>query len=171
VWDVLPKRFAKYGLTLHPEKTRLLEFRRPDRRMPPSGGALRHRPATFEFLGFTHLWGLTHRGKWTVRRRTSPSRFSRALKRIAAWCKYHRHDPLGTQQHALGQKLRGHFGYFGIIGNFEALRRFRFWVIRAWRKWLSRRSGRGLVTWERMLALQERYPLPEPRIVQRQRFT
>ena len=171
VWDVLPKRFAKYGLTLHPEKTRLLEFRRPPRAAPPPGGASRKRPATFEFLGFTHLWGRTLKGNWTVRRFTSPTRFSRALKRVAVWCKHHRHDPIGAQHHTLVQQLRGHFGYFGIIGNFEALRRFRFWVIRAWRKWLSRRSGRSVVTWDHMQAIQERYPLPDPHIVHRQRFT
>jgi RNA-directed DNA polymerase len=169
VWDVLPKRFAKYGLKLHPEKTRLIEFCRPNRRDPPQGGG-RSRP-TFEFLGFTHLWGLTRNEKWTVRRRTSSARFSRSLRRINAWCKHHRHEPLAMQHRTLAQKLRGHFGYFGIIGNYEALRSFRHWVIRAWRKWLSRRSRRTIVTWARMLELQQRYSLPQPHIGPHQRFT
>lgn len=163
VMDVLPKRFGKYGLTLHPDKTRLVEFRRPDRRPPDEGSA--GRPGTFDLLGFTHHWGLSRKGKWVVKRRTARDRFSRSVKRIAAWCRLHRHDAVRDQWRALKQKVRGHFGYFGITGNYRALSRFREQVRRVWRKWLSRRSQRALVSWEKFAQMEQRYPLPRPRIL------
>ncbi len=119
VMDVLPKRFAKYGLTLHPDKTRLVEFRRPDRR-PPRDGGDGGRPGTFDLLGFTHFWGLSRKGKWVVKRRTARDRFTRALRRVTEWCRLNRHHPVAEQHKALVQKLRGHFGYYGIIGNHAA---------------------------------------------------
>jgi RNA-directed DNA polymerase len=165
VMAVLPKRFAKYGQTLHSEKTRLVEFRRPDQRPPPSGGGSTGRPGTFDLLGFTHFWGKSRTGKWLVRRSTAKDRFRRALSRVAAWCRKHRHDGVRDQQRALAQKLTGHYGYFGIIGNFVALKRFLYGAQRAWRAWLNRRSQRARMNWERMAKLLERYPLPRPRIV------
>src|SRR6478609_6515334 len=89
VLDVLPKRFGKYGLTLHPQKTRLTEFRRPDRR-PPNDGARQSR--TFDLLGFTHYWDLSRKGKWVVKWRTARDRLRRALKRISLWCRSNRHQ-------------------------------------------------------------------------------
>jgi group II intron reverse transcriptase/maturase len=163
VMDVLPKRFGKYGLTLHPEKTRLIEFRRPDRRPPDNGGGDKG-PGTFDLLGFTHYWARSRRGKWVVKRKTACDRFSRALKRVAEWCRDNRHLPVCEQWQTLTQKLRGHFGYYGITGNYEALARFHEEVRRAWRKWLSRRSQKAWVSWDRMTKLLERYPLPAPRI-------
>jgi hypothetical protein len=160
---VLPKRFGKYGLTLHPEKTRLVEFRRPDRR-PPSSGA--KGPGTFDLLGFTHFWSKSRTGKWLVRRSTAKDRFRRALARVVDSCRKHRHDDLRVQQHVLAQKLRGHFGYFGIIGNFGALQRFRHEALYAWRKWLQRRSQRAYIGWDRMNALLKRYSLPLPHVMQ-----
>ncbi len=163
VMDVLPKRFGKYGLTLHPQKTRLVEFRRPDRR-PPDVGDGAGRPGTFDLLGFTHYWASSRKGKWVVKQRTASDRFRRALKRVTAWCKLHRHQPVRQQWQTLVQKLRGHFGYYGITGNSEALQRFRWRVERAWHKWLGRRSGRARMPWVRMVTLLGRYPLPLPRI-------
>jgi RNA-directed DNA polymerase len=162
VIEVLPKRFAKYGLTLHPSKTRLVEFRRPDR-CPPRDGDDR-RPGSFDFLGFTHFWGLSRKGKWVVKRRTARDRFTRALRRVTEWCRLNRHHPVAEQHKALVQKLRGHFGYYGIIGNSEALHRFWENTKHAWRKWLGRRSRRKGMSWHRMDRLLERYPLPHPRI-------
>src|SRR5262245_34289520 len=159
--DVLPKRLGKYGLELHPDKTRLVDFRRPDR-FPPAGGDTG--PGTFDLLGFTHYWGKARSGKWIVKRRTAKDRFRRALKRVADWCRGHRHDDVRKQQQTLGQKLRGHFGYFGITGNFKAIARFFRETTRLWCKWLDRRSQRGRMTWERMNRLLKRYPLPKPRI-------
>jgi len=160
--SVLPKRFGKYGLTLHPDKTRLVEFRRPDRRPPDEGGA--GRPGTFDLLGFTHYWGRSRNGKWTVKRKTARGRFTRALKRITEWCRWNRHVAVGEQQKALALKLRGHFGYFGITGNFDALHRFYEQVRRVWCKWLSRRSHKAYIPLDVMDRLLQRYPLPRPRI-------
>jgi len=164
VLAVLPKRFAKFGLSLHPEKTKLVEFRRPNRR-PPSGDEGQGRPGTFDLLGFTHYWGKSRQGRWVVKRRTARDRFSRALKRVSEWCRIHRHLPIREQRETLNQKLRGHFGYYGITGNFEALHRFLEGVKRAWRKWLDRRSQKAHMTWDRMTMLLQRYPLLRPRIL------
>ena len=159
VLDVLPKRFGKYGLTLHPEKTRLVEFQRPSRR---TGGG---RSETFDLLGFTHYWGKSWKGGWVVRRKTMRSRFSRAMKAIAQWCRLHRHDTIDEQHRSLKRKLQGHYAYYGITGNARSLGRFAHEVPRVWRKWLGRRSQRAKMTWERFLRLLQRYPLPPPRVV------
>jgi len=164
VFDVLPKRFGKYGLTLHPEKTRLVRFESPSRRLPPPGGGEAERPETFDLLGFTHYWGKSRRGFWVVKQQTARSRLARALKRIAEWCGLHRHEPLRWQRDMLAAKLKGHDGYYGITGNFEALHRFRELVRFAWRKWLARRSRSKGMPWPRMERLLEQYPLPQPRI-------
>lgn len=161
VMEVLPSRVGKYGLELHPDKTRLVEFRRPDR-SPPGGEG--DGPATFDLLGFTHYWGKARSGKWIVKRRTAKDRFRRALKRVMDWCREHRHDAVREQQRVLGQKLRGHYGYYGIIGNSEAIAHFFHEVKGAWRKWLNRRSQRASMPWERMHRLLKRYALPPPRI-------
>jgi len=157
VWKVLAKRFEKYGLLLHPEKTRLLGFERPSPRGP--------RPETFDFLGFTHYWGRSRRGNPVVLRKTARDRFTRALRTIAQWCRRQRHLPLVEQHRALVRKLRGHYAYYGITGNQLALSRFRYETRRVWRKWLNRRSQRARMTWERFARLSARYPLPPPRVV------
>lgn len=164
VFAVLGKRLGKYGLALHPNKTQLVNFRRPDRQSPPQGGGAVSRPGTFNLLGFTHYWGKSRRGKWVVKRRTAKDRFTRSLKRVADWCQQHRHHEVRWQWQMLGKKLRGHFGYYGIIGNYEALARFRHEVIGVWRKWLDRRSQRARMSWEKMHRLLERYRLPLPTI-------
>jgi group II intron reverse transcriptase/maturase len=164
VHAVLAKRFEKYGLALHPEKTRLMEFHRPDKRLSLIREGHPPRPGTFDFLGFTHFWGMGRTKKWLVMRKTAKDRFRRALANVAAWCKRRRHDDVREQWLALSLKLRGHFGYFGITGNFEALERFRDEVRRAWRKWLNRRSQNARMNGARMARLLERYPLPRPYI-------
>lgn len=163
VFDVLPKRFAKYGLTLHPTKTRLIDFRRPDRR--PPAGPRPDRSDTFDLLGFTHHWVRSRRGNWVVRKRTMSSRFGRALKAIARWCKQHRHWPIASQHKQLVSKLRGHYAYYGVTGNALALVRFLFEVERVWRKWLDRRSQRARMTWPIFRRLKQRYALPPVKIV------
>jgi len=159
VYEVLAKRFARFGLSLHPEKTRLVRFERPSR----SGS--RPRPETFDFLGFTHYWGRSRRGTPAVLRKTQRDRFSRALRAIAQWCSRHRHVPLADQHRALQQKLRGHYAYYGITGNQPALSRFWWETQRTWKTWLSRRSNRRPLRWERFYLLIARYPLPPPRVV------
>jgi group II intron reverse transcriptase/maturase len=109
VLEVLPKRFGKYGLTLHPEKTRLVRFLRPSKYAPPKGRAAPPSPGSFDFLGFTHLWTRSLKGNWIIRRRTAKDRFSRSLSRVWEWCRTHRHLPLKEQWRTLVQKLRGHY--------------------------------------------------------------
>ena len=159
VFDVLPKRFGKYALALHPTKTKLVPFHRPppDWRTPD-----RAEPETFDLLGFTHYWTRSSRGYWVVMLKTAKSRFTRALRQITEWCRRNRHQPVAEQHRMLTQKLRGHFGYFGVVGNLGALLRMRREVYGAWRRWLNRRSQRARVTWARMWALHARYPLPDP---------
>jgi group II intron reverse transcriptase/maturase len=164
VMTVLPKRFGKYGLTLHPDKTRLLPFQRPPKRPPPNSGAPSTQPSTFDLLGFTHYWGRSRRGNWAIKRRTAKDRFSRALRRVSEWCRHHMHDKVRSQRKGLAEKLRGHYGYYGITGNSDAIRRFSWEVVAVWRKWLNRRSQNAKMTWERMHRLLGHYPLPPPRI-------
>jgi len=162
VLDVLPKRFGKYGLTLHPDKTRLVPFHRPDRDDGDDDG-----PGSFDLLGFTHHWGLSRRGKWVVKKRTANDRLSRALRRVRGWCREHRHWRVKEQHRILVQKVRGHYAYYGVTTNYVALKCFWHEVKAIWRTWLSRRSNKAFLDWPRMHRLLERYPLPEPRIVHR----
>jgi group II intron reverse transcriptase/maturase len=159
VLDVLPKRFAKYGLTLHPEKTRLVRFQRPR-----LGTSREDRPGTFDFLGFTHHWGRTLRGGWAVKRRTAKDRFNRSVKSMVRWCREHRHLPIKEQWVALTSKLRGHFAYYAVIGNMARVNSLLYHVRRAWQKWLSRRSDKARIPWERFGELERRFPLPPARL-------
>lgn len=161
VLAVLPKRFARFGLTLHPEKTRLVDFRSPSRHR--AGGSQRER--SFDLLGFTHYWGRSRKGRWVVQRKTAKSRISRAVRRIGQWCRGHRHQPVAEQQRVLNRKLQGHYAYYGITGNARALSRFRFEVQRCWRKWLNRRSHATRLNWEAFNRLLQRYPLSPARVV------
>jgi RNA-directed DNA polymerase len=163
VLDVLPKRFGKYGLTLHPEKTRLMPFHRPS---SLDGGKRGARPGTFDLLGFTHYWGRSYRGYMVVKRQTARSRLRRALTRVALWCRTNLHMSIAEQQRSLNLRLRGHYGYYGITGNYRALGRFKEEVQAIWRKWLNRRSQRARVTWDRFHEILQRYPLTPPRVVQ-----
>jgi group II intron reverse transcriptase/maturase len=162
VLEVLPKRFGKYGLTLHPDKTRLVPFHRPDRKDGDDDG-----PGTFDLLGFTHHWGLSRNGKWVVKKRTAKDRFSRTLRRFTDWCREHRHWRLEEQHRALARKLTGHYAYYGVTSNYDALARLHHEVKAIWRKWLSRRSQKAFIDWPAMHRLLERFPLPPPRIVHR----
>lgn len=164
VMEVLPKRFGKYGLSLHSEKTRLVRFGRPAERAgrprDPGDG-----PGSFSFLGFTHFWGRSRRGRWIVKRKTASDRRARSLKRIGEWCRRHRHFPVAWQHAQLAAKLRGHYAYYGITGNARALHLLRVHVERIWLKWLRRRSQRHRMTFPRYLRFLERFPLPPPRVV------
>jgi hypothetical protein len=163
VLDVLPKRLGKYGLTIHPDKTRLLRFERPCRGVFPPGSGSEPSPESFDFLGFTHFWSLSKKGNRVVKRKTAGSRLRRAVKTIAAWCRLNRHEPIVVQHRVLWQKLRGHFQYYGgVIGNIRSLWCFRERVQEIWRKWLSRRGGQVPWTWERLRALFPGGILPRP---------
>jgi len=165
VLEVLPKRFARYGLTLHPTKTRLVKFTRPPYRDPPKGQGRCTRPGTFDLLGFTHYWSRSLRGNWIVKRKTARDRLSRSLHTINQWCRRHRHWKLIDQHRALSLKLQGHYAYYGITGNYAALCCFWQGAQRNWKKWLSRRSQRAYLDWPRFCRLMERYPLPTPVVV------
>jgi len=152
---VLPQRYGRYGLTLHPDKTRLLRFK-------PAADA-RERES-FQFLGFTHVWGRSRRGRWVIKRKTAKDRFRRTLKRVSQWCQKHRHRRVPEQHAYLSAALRGHFAYFGIRGNAAALGRLRYQAERIWIKWLRRRSQRHRLPWERARELLKRFPLPAARL-------
>jgi hypothetical protein len=162
---VLPKRFEKYGLTLHPDKTRVIRFQRPPRSPTGPRGEGASAPGTFDLLGFTHYWGRSRKASWVLKRKTASKRLTRALKRINLWCREHRHAKLGWQHQKLALKVRGHYGYYGIAGNFRSLTRFREGVLSRWRKWLGRRSQRSRIEWERFTRLQKHYLLPKAKIV------
>lgn len=162
VADVLGKRFDKYGLRLHAEKTRLVRFEKPDDREPPESGS---GTASFDLLGFTHFWGKSRKGAWVVKKKTAKDRFSRTLKRISEWCRANRHLPIKQQHAALVRKLRGHDAYFGVTGNARALSALRPLVRRIWHRWLARRSWKSAWTWSRMNTLLARLPLPPARVV------
>ncbi len=165
VMGVLPKRFGKYGLTLHPKKTRLVPFPRPWRSSGPKGSGGGSRPGTFDLLGFTHYWGQSRRGKWIVKQKTAKGRLSQSLARISQWCRANRHLRVSEQHRLLIPKLKGHYGYFGITGNGRLLEKFRRGVLMYWQKWLSRRSQRARMSFDRFARLLERYPLPQPVVV------
>lgn len=164
VLEVLAKRFSRYGLHLHPDKTRLVRFEPPRREAEPRSEP--RGPRSFDFLGFTHYWEKSLRGFWVVKRKTASNRVTRFLRQINQWCQSHRHALLAWQHAQLLSKLRGHFGYYGITGNSKALSSVHHWVKQLWRKWLGRRSRDDKMTWERFNLLLERYPLPNPRICQ-----
>lgn len=162
VLAVIGRRLGRYGLELHAQKTRLVDFRVRDTGPKDSDSGGGH---SFDLLGFTHFWARSRKGRWVVKRKTAKGRFGRALKRVGDWCRAHRHDSLRAQQAALNRKLRGHYSYFGITGNGPALSRFVWEVERVWRKWLSRRSHHGRLPWAAFKRLLLHYPLARPRVV------
>jgi RNA-directed DNA polymerase len=162
VLEVLTKRFAKYGLTLHPEKTRLIEFGREAlTRSEAEGGK---KPKTFDFLGFTHVCARSRRGQFTIHVRTMKKRLRRSLMAISSWCQQHLHDPVVEQWKALNAKLRGHYQYYGRSTNFWSLRSFYRTVLRVWRWWLNRRSRGKTVNGSVFGQILRRFPLLLPRI-------
>ena len=158
VLEVLPRRLGKYGLALHPEKTRLVPFRSPRR---GDGGG--EEPGSFDFLGFTHYWGRSRKSRRVVKRKTAKDRFGRSLKRLSEWCRRFRHLRVRDQFKTLCKKLSGHDNYYGFPENRGALSRFHFEVGRVWRKWLGRRSQRGHISWSRFNDMLRAFPLPRPR--------
>lgn len=166
VMAVIGKRFAKYGLTLHPDKTRLINFVKPGQARRRSGDD-ENGPDSFDMLGFTHYWAKSLKGNWVALRKTAKSRLTRALAHIRQWCKANRHRPVKEQHQVLCWKVRGHYSYYGITGNSRTLARFLDEVKGSWYKWLSRRSGRKHLSWAQYQRILKRYPLPPPRLVHR----
>ncbi|WP_406698431.1 hypothetical protein V5E97_06135 [Singulisphaera sp. Ch08] len=160
VLAILPKRFAKYGLTIHPDKTRLVSFERPSRPPRRPTEKCRESPGAFDLLGFTHFWSYSLKGSPVVKRRTSRSRFSRGLRSLKEWFRKHRHLDIAAQHQTLCQNLTGHFAYYGITGNSVALSRFRQAAVRLWRRSLSRQRRDGAIAWNQFNQFLERHPLP-----------
>lgn len=165
VMAVVAKRFGKYGLALHPDKTRLVRFQRPSRMTAGREDDGPPGPETFQLLGFTHYWARSRKGHWVVKRKTASKRLSRAIRNIADWCRWNRHRPVCQQHHTLSQKVRGHFAYYGITANGRSLANFLDAVKRCWRKWLNRRDRQRTMDWDKFNRLLKRYPLPPVRIV------
>ena len=161
VWDVLPKRLGRFGLTMHPEKSRLIRFVRPRFGWRPGQDGDRFPPpGMFDFLGFTHYWCIARNGSWVLKRKTAKDRLRRSLTAVNRWCCTHRHLSIAEQHRMLVWKLRGHCAYFGIRGNASSLTTFGFHVVHIWQKWLNRRSQQRSMPWARFLRLLARYPLP-----------
>ena len=159
VMEVIPKRFEKYGLSIHPGKTRLVDFRHPWKS--------RTKPDTFDFLGFTHYWGKTRKGGHAVKKKTASKKLGQKVKELRQWCKANRHKPLAEQHQALCQKLQGHCAYYGVTGNIRSLVAYRRALLRAWQYWLHRRSRkRDGMSWARFWQITVNpYPIPPVRIV------
>ena len=163
IMEALPKRFAKYGLEINEAKTRMISFRRP-----PRGYSRRShgpKPGTFSFLGFTHYWGKTKKGWYTIKWKTDRHRLSRSVSAFWQWCRDHRHFSVEQQYNTLCAKLRGYYQYYGIPLNSESLGLVYFKVVRAWRYWLNRRGGRKKLNWSTYKRFMSEFELPRPRIV------
>jgi RNA-directed DNA polymerase len=164
VLGVLGKRLARYGLTLHPGKTRFVDFRsyRSDGKDHPETDG-----SSFTFLGFCHVWGKSRKGKNVVRQVTAKNRYARALAAVTAWCRKHRHQSIPEQHTQLVAKMRGHYAYYGITGNIRRLSWYACNVARVWKNWLSRRDRQRRFNWNHFNELLKRHPLPTARIVHR----
>jgi hypothetical protein len=155
VYEVLPKRFQKYGLTISPEKTNLWRYGRPSRNEDGNND-------TFNFLGFTHYWAKSRQGYWIIKRKTERKRLRRTLKAIWAWCKIRRHENEAVQYHSLCRKLTGHYNYFAVRCNYKSLNLVHQQTCKYWKYWLSRRSNESGLSWKEWEKFSLRFPLPKP---------
>lgn len=161
VQRVIAKRFARYGLRINAEKTRMVRFGRPSR----GGTKTEEKPETFDFLGFTHYWGKSRQGNPVVKKETAKGRFTRALKAIKEWGWKHRHMALKEQQGKLNEKLRGHDAYYGVTGNARKLNELRWQVSKLWRKWLARRNRSRGPNWQQFVSILQVFPLLPARVI------
>jgi RNA-directed DNA polymerase len=164
VLTALGKRLGRYGLSLHPDKTQLIDFRsrRPGGERHPDTSATK-----FDFLGFTHLWGKSWMQVTVVRQVTAKSRYARALAAVSKWCQANRHRSLREQHAHLSSMMRGHYAYYGMSGNIRRLRWYAHQVTRIWKKWLSRRGRHSSLRWSRLNDILRRHPLPPAKTVHR----
>jgi RNA-directed DNA polymerase len=160
VMAVIGRRFERFGLRLHPDKTRLVPFARP----PSLGQTSSKGPATFDLLGFTVYWRRTRQRRWVPAYKTRKARLRRAITAVAEWCRCHRHLPVKQQHAALVRRIEGHCNYFGVNGNSRSLGKLVHHAERAWHKWLCRRSQRAYLNWRRFADLLRDFPLPRPTI-------
>jgi RNA-directed DNA polymerase len=160
VMEVLPKRFNRFGLNIHPEKTKLVDFRKPSYSNTTTKGA-----GTFDYLGFTHYWGKSRNNYWVVKRKTSAKKLRVKIANIWKWCKQNRHINVKEQQVTLNQKLVGHYQYYGIRNNYKLIEVYYEAVLKAWKRWLGRRSRDGYISWKKFEKFLEHHPLAKPRLV------
>ena len=164
--EVLGKRLGRYGLTLHPTKTRFVDFRpTPPDRENKGDGHPDTAATTFDFLGFTHVWGKSRKGRNVVWQTTAKDRYARALASVTAWCRRYRHLPFRDQHAHLSRMIRGHCAYYGITGNTRRIGWYRYQLVRIWKKWLARRGRQNPLNWLRFSAMLKQHPLPPARIV------
>jgi group II intron reverse transcriptase/maturase len=159
ILEVLFQRFERYGLTIHPKKTKLVKFGKP----PKKGSGPKN--GTFDFLGFTHYWAKSRRGYWVIKRKTAHKRLRRSIKALWHWCKENHHLPLAEQYRLLCLKLRGHYQYYGIRSNYRQLEAIYQQALKKWWYWLNRRNRRGKLEWEKFKRILTILPLPRPRII------
>lgn len=153
VYDVLPKRFDKYGLEIHSTKSRLIQFSKP-------WGKSGKGPGTFDFLGFTYYWGMGRKGYWVIKQKTRGKSLRKFLTAMWSWCKNHRHKPIAWQYQMISAKLRGHINYFGLSGNSRSLDIVAQRTERAWKHWLGKRCHKGGYNWEDFRSkILKNYPL------------
>ena len=160
IMEVLPQRFRRFGLTIHPEKTKLVKFGKP-----PKKEQTGPKKETFDFLGFTHYWAKSQRGYWVIKRKTARKRQRRSIKSLWNWCKENRHLPLEEQYQMLCRKLRGHYQYYGIRSNYRQLEEVYQQAMASWRYWLNRRDQQRKMIWEKFKEVLTNFTLPKPRII------
>lgn len=160
IMAVLPKRFGRFGLTIHPHKTKLVKFGKPSQNQP-----LGSKNGTFDFLGFTHYWAKSQQGYWVIKRKTAHKRLRRSIKALWQWCKENRHLPLKEQYRMLCLKLRGHYQYYGIRSNYRQLEAIYQQAMRGWWYWLNRRNRQRDLEWDKFKRILTIFPLPRPRII------
>jgi RNA-directed DNA polymerase len=161
-WTELRERLAKFGLALHPDKTRLLEFGRHAARHRAARGL--GKPETFNFLGFTHICTKSRSGRFWIKRITIAKRMRAKLSEINIELKRRRHQPIPTQGRWLASVVRGHYAYYAVPGNLDTVKAFRTQVTKHWRAALRRRSQKTKITWGRMNRIGSRW-LPPPRLL------
>jgi group II intron reverse transcriptase/maturase len=160
IMEVLPRRFGRYGLTIHPEKTKLVKFGRP-----PKNEQSGPKNETFDYLGFTHYWAKSRRGYWVIKRKTAQKRQRRSIKSLWQWCKENRHLPVEEQHRMLSLKLRGHYQYYGVRNNYRQLEQVHQQAMKGWRYWLNRRDNQRKMIWDKFKEILTIFPLPKPRII------
>jgi len=156
---VLEQRLSKFGLRLNQAKSKLCRFGRFAEENRKRAGEQRR---TIQFLGFTLYNKTSRKGKYTVGCRTASSRLNTAMNNIRNWCKEHRHQKIAWQARYLNAVLRGHYNYYGVTHNFASINAFYRHVQRMWQRYLSKRSQRAFIPWEKFYELQKLYPLEEP---------
>jgi RNA-directed DNA polymerase len=161
IMDALPKRCTRFCLTMHPEKTALMTFKRPPSRDRSAGDT-----GPLDFLGLTHYWAKTRQEYWVIKRKTVGKRLRRLMQASWTWWRDNRHAPLQAQPRTLCSKLRGYYQYYGIRGNCKMLEVVFEHLERAWHSWLSTRSHKGHINWQKLEGfVRQKLLRPNPRIL------